>query len=89
MEWLEIIFKENLSKGLNNASDEDLVLISDLDEIPNIKNIDFSKIKNNILIFQQKMFYYKFNLFYNDFIWQGTKGVKKKYFVSSSMVKKY
>ena len=74
--------RENLRKGLNNASDEDLVLISDLDEIPNIKNIDFSKIKNNILIFQQKMFYYKLNLFYNDFIWQGTKGVKKKYFVS-------
>ena len=73
--------RENLRKGLNNASDEDLVLISDLDEIPNIKNIDFSKIKNNILIFQQKMFYYKLNLFYNDFIWQGTKGVKK-YFVS-------
>ena len=28
------------------------------------------------------MFYYKFNLFYSDFIWQGTKATKKKNFLS-------
>ena len=60
--------------------DEDLILISDLDEIPNlIKNF---KIKNNIIIFEQKMFYYKLNLFYEDFIWFGTKACKKKNFIS-------
>ena len=42
MEWLEIIFKEkNLIKGLKDISDEDLILISDLDEIPNLKNLNF------------------------------------------------
>ena len=74
--------RENLKKGLKNLKDDDLVVISDLDEIPNFDNLDFDKIKNNIIIFQQKMFYYKLNLYYNDFIWAGSKAVKYKNFVS-------
>ena len=54
--------RENLMKGLTNASSDDLILISDLDEIPNLDNLDFSIIKNNIIIFEQKIFYYKLNL---------------------------
>ena len=74
--------RENLKRGLNKASDEDLILISDLDEIPNLEELNFSLIKNNIVIFEQKMFYYKLNLFYNDFTWQGTKATKFKNFKS-------
>jgi beta-1,4-mannosyl-glycoprotein beta-1,4-N-acetylglucosaminyltransferase len=74
--------RENLSKGLKEAQNEDLILISDLDEIPNLKFLDFSKIGNNIIIFEQKMFYYKLNLFYKNFKWLGTKATKKKNFVS-------
>ena len=74
--------RENLKKGLTCADNNDLILISDLDEIPNLNYVDFKKVKNNILIFEQKMFYYKFNLFYDDFTWQGTKGTKYKNFVS-------
>ena len=74
--------RENLYRGLDDVSDEDLILVSDLDEIPNLAVLEFSKINNNILIFEQKMFYYKLNLFYGDFIWHGTKAVKKKHFQS-------
>tara|TARA_B100000035_G_scaffold284161_1_gene266902 strand:- start:2530 stop:3399 length:870 start_codon:yes stop_codon:yes gene_type:complete len=74
--------RENLNKGLKKAEADDLILISDLDEIPNLNNLIFSNVKNNIIIFEQKMFYYKLNLFYEDFIWQGTKGVKYKNFIS-------
>ena len=74
--------RENLSRGLSEAQEEDLILISDLDEIPDIKQLDASKIKNNIIIFEQKMFYYKFNLFYDDYTWFGTKAVKRKKFLS-------
>ena len=56
--------RENLSRGLIESTSDDLILISDLDEIPNLKYLDYTKIKNNILIFEQKMFYYKLNLFY-------------------------
>tara|TARA_B100000941_G_scaffold284277_1_gene254836 strand:- start:1089 stop:1958 length:870 start_codon:yes stop_codon:yes gene_type:complete len=74
--------RENLKKGINKANEEDLILISDLDEIPNLNNLDFSKIKNNIVIFKQKMFYYKLNLLYEDFTWLGTKAVKHKNLIS-------
>ena len=74
--------RESLKQGLKDTLDEDLILVSDLDEIPNLDEIDFNKIKDNILIFEQKMFYYKLNLFYEDFIWQGTKGTKSKNFLS-------
>ena len=74
--------RENLFKGLKDANDNDLILISDLDEIPDLNKLEFKKIKNNIVIFEQKMFYYKLNLFYEDFIWQGTKAILKKNFKS-------
>jgi len=74
--------RENLSRGLIESTSDDLILISDLDEIPNLKYLDYTKIKNNILIFEQKMFYYKLNLFYEDYTWLGTKAVKKKNFIS-------
>ena len=70
--------RENLNRGLKNLIDNDLIIISDLDEIPNLDNVDFEKVKNNIVIFQQKMFYYKLNLLYEDFIWAGSKAVKYK-----------
>ena len=74
--------RENIQKGLGDVADEDLIFISDLDEIPNINSLDFSKIKDNIIIFEQKIFYYKLNLFYQDYNWYGTKATKRKNFLS-------
>ncbi len=74
--------RENLSRGISDAGDNDLILISDLDEIPNLEKLNSINIKNNIIIFEQKMFYYKLNLFYEDYTWLGTKAVKKKRFIS-------
>ena len=74
--------RENLSRGLSDAQQDDLILISDLDEIPNLEKINFSNINNNIIIFEQRMFYYKLNLFYKEFKWFGTKGTKKRNFIS-------
>ena len=74
--------RENLKKGLKDLDKNDLVIISDLDEIPNLENLDPNKVKNNIIIFQQKMFYYKFNLLYEEFVWAGSKAVKYKNFIS-------
>ena len=74
--------RENLIKGLKEVSDDDLILVSDLDEIPNLETVDFSKINNEILIFEQKIFYYKLNLYYGDYSWHGTKATKSKNFIS-------
>jgi len=74
--------RENLSRGIKYADNNDLILISDLDEIPNLNSLNLSEINNNIIIFEQKMFYYKLNLFYKEYTWLGTKAVKKKNFLS-------
>ena len=74
--------RENLKRGLTDVLSDDLILISDLDEIPNLKNFDFRKINNQIVLFEQKMFYYKLNLFYKEYKWYGTKAVKMKKFLS-------
>ena len=74
--------RENLQKGLKNLDADDLIIVSDLDEIPNLENLDQNNIGNNIIIFQQKMFYYKFNLLYEEFIWAGSKAVKYRNFIS-------
>ena len=74
--------RENLIKGLSDILDDDIVLISDLDEIPNLQNLNLFEIKNNTYIFEQAIFYYKLNLIYDDFVWQGTRGIKYKNFIS-------
>ena len=74
--------RENLLKGIKEAEENDLIIISDLDEIPNLNQLNFNEIGNNIVIFEQKMFYYKLNLFYEEYTWQGTKAVKRKNFIS-------
>lgn len=65
-------------KGLDKAHDDDLILVSDVDEIPNLENLNFYKIKEKLIFFQQDMFYYKLNLKLPHLIWTGTKGCKKK-----------
>ena len=79
--------RENLKRGLSDISDEDLILISDLDEIPNLDVLHSNYVDKNIIIFEQKMFYYKFNLLFNNFKWFGTKGTKKKNFISPQWIR--
>ena len=67
--------RNRLIDGLKNAEDEDIILSSDLDEIPNLSEFKF---KNKITLFQQKVFYYKFNLMQPNFKWMGTRACKKK-----------
>jgi len=74
--------RDHILNGLYKAEPEDLILISDVDEIPNLENIDIKNIKEKILMFQQDMFYYKFDLKLPNMIWSGTKGCKKKNLLS-------
>ena len=81
------MYRENgqrnfISKGLNHANEDDFILISDVDEIPNLSGVNFAKLKQKIILFKQNMFYYKFNLAIPDFNWTGTKGCKKKNLIS-------
>ena len=71
-----------IEKGIINAKKNDIILISDVDEIPNITDIDFYKIKEKIILFKQDMFYYKFNLKMPNLKWTGSKACKKKYLIN-------
>ena len=79
--------RDRLIDGLADADDDDYILYSDDDEIPNLENVNFKKNKNKILIFEQKLFYYKFNLFFDRISWFGTKGCKKKDLLSLSWLR--
>ena len=74
--------RNQISQGLNDATDNDLILISDVDEIPNFESIKLEKVKNQIVMFEQSIFYYKLNRYLPNFAWYGTKGCKKKYLKS-------
>ena len=70
--------RNEISKGLTKASPEDLILISDVDEIPNLSKLDINKINNEIILFKQNFYYYKLNLKLEDMPWYGTKACKFK-----------
>ena len=74
--------RNRLADGIKKAEENDIIIVSDLDEIPNLKNINFHNVSNKIIQFKQKMFYYKLNLFYPEFDWFGSKACKKKYLIS-------
>ena len=74
--------RENLIRGLSDAKEDDIILISDLDEIPNLSNLNLTNISDKIIIFEQKMFYYKLNLLYENYFWYGTKACRKKNLIS-------
>jgi beta-1,4-mannosyl-glycoprotein beta-1,4-N-acetylglucosaminyltransferase len=78
----ENLQRNTISEGLTSASPEDIVIISDVDEIPNLENNKIKDIKNKIIFFKQKFFYYKFNLKLNDFVWHGSKACRKKDLIS-------
>jgi len=69
-------------EGLKSAKKDDLILISDVDEIPKLSSVNLNQIKNKIILFKQDMFYYKYNLVLPNFKWTGTKAVKKKNLIS-------
>ena len=73
-------FQRNFTnKKIENLDDEDLLLINDLDEIPNLEKFKYNR---KITIFKQKMLYYKLNLIYPSILWTGSKICKKKDFIN-------
>ena len=66
-----------LKDGIEEANNDDLIILSDCDEIPNLTNLEDLPL-NKILIFKQLLFYYKFNLHHDSMIWHGSKACLKK-----------
>lgn len=76
--WERENYQRNyIMNGLHDADDNDIIIISDLDEIPNLKKIKILDLKNYVYAFKQINTMYKFNLV-RDFDWLGTKLCKFK-----------
>ena len=76
-----------ISNALSDVPENDLICLSDNDEIPNFDSTSFKNSKNDIFIFKQLFFYYKFNLFYDLMPWFGSKACKKKKLISLSWLR--
>ena len=74
--------RQQAMSALDNIHENDWIIINDIDEIPNLKNINLGKIHNKFVIFQQQIFYYKFNLLYPNVPWFGSRACKRKNFLS-------
>ena len=73
--------RNNLSKGLSKANDNDLIILSDSDEIPDLKKLNQIKRNTKFTAFSQIMFMYKLNLQnLNESNWIGSKMCLKKNF---------
>ena len=89
---MNALYRENgqrnyISEGIKEANDEDIILVSDVDEIPKLSKIDIRKIKEKIILFKQDMFYYKFNLKLPQMEWTGTKACRKKNFINAQWLR--
>ncbi len=70
-----------ISRGLINASDNDLIILSDSDEIPDLTKLSQIKTSTKFTAFSQKMFMYKLNLQnLDESNWIGSKICLKKNF---------
>ena len=58
---MNALYRENsqrnfISEGIKKANNEDLILVSDVDEIPNLSNIDLKTINQKIILFNKTCF---------------------------------
>jgi beta-1,4-mannosyl-glycoprotein beta-1,4-N-acetylglucosaminyltransferase len=81
-------------KGLEKSSDSDLIIISDVDEIPDLRKLNLYN-KKNYAVFSQKMFNFKLNLMnVTESNWHGSrvclkKNLKSPQFLRNIKFKKY
>ena len=70
--------RNSLMKVLKTADDQDIIILSDVDEIPDLKKLNLFNEKN-YAVFSQKMFMYKINfLNLDENNWHGSKICLKK-----------
>jgi len=71
--------RNSIIRGLNNCLENDLVILSDVDEIPDLTKLNLFKKEKKYAVFSQRMFNYKLNLLNEtENNWHGTKICLKK-----------
>ena len=71
---------------MKNAQPDDIIILSDSDEIPDLSKLGEIKKGKKFIAFSQKMFMYKLNLQnINESNWIGSKITKKKIFKNNAI----
>ena len=68
--------------GINKANPDDIIIISDIDEIPKLDKLNIKNLSEKLIFFKQKMCYYKFNLYQRNYTWYGSRACRKKNLIS-------
>ena len=78
--------RNSIMNGLKNCHDDDLIILSDVDEIPDLNKLKIFNKKNKYAVFSQKAFAYKLNLLNEtENNWHGSKICLKKKFKITTM----
>jgi beta-1,4-mannosyl-glycoprotein beta-1,4-N-acetylglucosaminyltransferase len=86
---VEAFQREKIHEGIQDANENDLIMFSDSDEIPNPELIKKIDLKKKYGIFLQKFYVYKINIFNaHETPWEGTRICKKKYLKSFNDLRK-
>ena len=86
---IEAFQREKILLGLDDAKEDDLIMYSDSDEIPNPCAITSMNLNKKFAIFLQKFFVYKINIFnMHETPWEGTRICKKKYLNTITKLRK-
>ena len=77
--WLaESYQREKIFDGIADSADDDIILFSDSDEIPNPKKLENLYVDHKFIIFLQNFYVYKINIFNKDETpWKAQEGAKK------------
>ena len=75
--------RNSIMRGLKNCHDDDLIILSDVDEIPDLTKLNLFNKANKYAVFSQKMFCFKLNLLNEtENNWHGSKMCEKKHLKS-------
>ena len=75
--------RNNISKGIESAAKDDLIILSDSDEIPDLSKLNQINKNAKFIAFSQMMFMYKLNLQnLNESNWIGSRMCLRKHFPS-------
>jgi beta-1,4-mannosyl-glycoprotein beta-1,4-N-acetylglucosaminyltransferase len=70
--------RNQITSNFNESNLNDWIIYSDSDEIPDLSKIDLKKSNKKIILFNQKVFHYKFNLILKSHDWFGSKACRFK-----------
>jgi len=80
--------RNSLIEGIKDASPEDLIILSDSDEIPDLTKLKYINKNKKFIAFSQQMFMYKLNLQnLDESNWIGSRITKKKNILSMQLLR--